>query len=152
MKIVVSPALHRALEQSLHRCEQIAHDGLLEMGSEWLRHAQQGARTADYAGSMAVSDLGVGQSVLVGSKSPLGAILERGRRPGSPPPVRSIQKRSLSGHDAAKAAKTVGERGTRGRWVVRKARQAVYDSGAQQDIARRTLQRITNLGGGDGIG
>lgn len=143
----MSPALADALRARAGDCRRVAHDGLRELGEEWVRQARALARTADYADSMGMrveSD-----AVVVGTSSPLGVVLERGRRPGRRPPAQSVAKRSGSAGRAADAADTIGRRGTRGRWVVRRARQAVFESGRQAEIVAATAARMVELGAGD---
>lgn len=143
--VEVSPALAAALRGRAGDAQRVAHDGLQELGRAWVDEARQLARTGPYADSMGMrveSD-----AVVVGTRSPLGVVLERGRRPGKQPPTQSIAKRSASG-DPGSAAKAIGRSGTRGRWVVRRARQAVFDSGRQAEIVAGVARRIGELGSG----
>jgi hypothetical protein len=87
--------------------------------------------------------------VVAGSVSPMASIIERGRKPGRPPAARSLQKRSgRSAAAAQRAAARIGERGTRGRWTIKKAGRQIANDGTIDRIVAGTLQAMGSLGRG----
>ena len=149
VSVEMSGALSRALAASSARAAEVANRGLVDIAEAWLVEAQREAPAGPYRQSLRIRD--EGSSVVVGSTSPLAAVIERGRRSGRRPPARSIQKRAGGTSRAATdAAESIASRGSRGLWVVRNARQQVFRDGTMASVARRTIEQIADLGSGDG--
>ncbi len=146
--VEVSPALEQALRDNADRCHSIMLAGLSHIGSELADAARELAGgTGAYARSMRSAPNG--ESVVAGSVSPMASLIERGRKPGTAPPARSIQKRSGGSYAAAqRAAARIGEQGTRGQWTIKKAGKRIANDGTIDRIVSETLRAMGSLGGG----
>jgi hypothetical protein len=148
----MSDQLARALNASQDRVDSISSAMLRDVGHEFVKTATSLAGAGPYGRSFKVDPQMTagtsGPAVLAGSDSPMAAIIERGRRPGRRPPAQSIGKRSGGSNEAAaRAADRIAARGTRGRWVVKKANAQIKSDGTLDRLARNALQAITDLGG-----
>jgi len=145
MKVVVSLSAAEWLaakwEADAARCERVTQAALSDLGRELVQHARQLVDAGRYAESFVARP--VGSAVEAGSKSPLAAVIERGRRPGRRPPAASIQKRAGGSFEAAeKAAARIAAQGTRGRFIVKRANAAMRKDGTTERIAREALRAI----------
>lgn len=131
------------------RCDRITQDALDDIGTAFVRTAQQLA-PGDGAYSQSFSSQPSGSAVEAGSDSPMAALIEKGRRPGRRPSPQSIRKRSGGSYAAAaRAADRIAAQGTRGRFTVKRANAAIKKDGTIDRIARRALKRIVE--GGNGV-
>ncbi len=137
--VVEGEQLAARWRQDANRVDRIAQAALSHIGDEFVNAARQIAGgTGAYPQSFTVRPSG--SMVEAGSKSPLAAIIEKGRRPGRRPPPQSIAKRSNKGGAAAvRAADRIATQGTRGRYVVRRANTRIRQDGTIERIARRAL-------------
>lgn len=146
MKVSVSVVEGQQLadrwRRDANRVDRITQAALSHIGDEFVQAARQIAGgTGRYPQSFTVHPSG--SAVEAGSKSPMAAIIEKGRRPGRRPPPQSIAKRS-GGTDeqALKAANKIARQGTRGRYVVKRANTRIRRDGTIERIARRALVAI----------
>jgi hypothetical protein len=152
VKVEITNNLARALDASQDRMDSITASMLGDIGHEFVMAARAMAGAGPYGRSFRVDPqitLGVsGRGLRAGSDSPMAAIIERGRKPGHAPSIASLTKRSRSGA-AGKAgmAERIGRRGTKGRWVVKKANAQIKADGTMNRIAGNGLRAITDLGG-----
>lgn len=146
ISVVVSHDLSEALERCRNRADGIMHAALAELGDELVGRAAGLAGSGPYGRSFdSVSD---GDHTVAGSRSPMASIIERGRKPGRRPPAQSIRKRSGGSFAAAeKAAGRIEKQGTKGRWIVKRARQSMHSDGTFDRVARQALVDIADLKG-----
>lgn len=152
MKITVelSGDLQRALTRARRETDNVSDDALDRIADEWVDAAQVLAGGGRYGRSMKSNGVS-GRAVEAGSDSPMASILERGRRPGKAPPAQSIRKRSGGSYQAAqRAADRIAQRGTNGRWTVKKANAQIRNDGTIERIARAALADMASLGRTDG--
>lgn len=128
------------------RAQDIMRAGTSDIAREFVDHAVQLAGgTGPYPQSF--SSTPSGDSVTAGSRSPLAALIEKGRRPGERPPPASIRKRQgVSYQAASQAADKIAARGTRGRYVVKKAAAAIRNDGTIDRVARRVVAAVAHGG------
>lgn len=143
--VEMTDQLARAINASQDRAESIMAAALSDIGHEFVQAAVPLAGVGPYGRSFkAVPQPGL--AVEAGSDSPAAALIERGRRPGRRPPPQSIRKRAGGSFEAAeRAADRIEARGTRGRWVVKRANAKIKQDGTIERIARDALKAITDL-------
>ena len=146
MKITISyPDSERLAEKwrsDANRVDRISQAALSHIGDEFAQAARQIAGgSGRYVQSFTVRPSG--SVVEAGSKSPMAALIEKGRRPGRRPPVQSIAKRNGGDFEkAARAADKIARQGTRGRYVVKRANARIRKDGTIERIARDALTAI----------
>lgn len=143
MKVTVSidGVLAEHLRRSLQRADPVVQDALHEIGTEFVFRAETIAPGSRFGQSFEVTR--TGRAVEAGTTSPLGAILERGRKPGARPSPQSIVKRNGGSMEAAeRAADRIAAHGTRGKFTVKRANQSLRRDGTIERIARRALVKI----------
>lgn len=128
------------------RCDRVTQSALGEIAVEFVQAAGKLAGGAGpYQRSFTARPSG--SAVEAGSTSPMAAVLERGRKPGRRPPPQSIRKRSGGSYEAAaRAADRIAARGTRGRFVVKRAATQIRRDGTVEKIGRRALRTILDGG------
>ena len=125
-----------------NRVDRITQAALSDVGREFVNAATQIAGAGPYGRSFLASPSG--SSIEAGSKSPMAALLEDGRRPGRRPPTQSIRKRRGGSFEAARrAADKIAVRGTRGTHTVRRANKQIKNDGTLDRIARAALSAIS---------
>ncbi len=145
IRIKYSGDLARALDRADGRAESIAAAAGRDVGHEFVTAARQLAgNSGPYAQSFTVRP--DGNATEAGSDSPLAAILERGRRPGrrpSPNLIRSVKGGSQQA--AERAADRIAARGTKGRWIVKKAARQIRTDGTVERITRAAVEAMGSL-------
>lgn len=146
-KVTIDKGLAERLVRGGEHAQSIMRAGLSDIGNKFVDKARQLAGgSGPYPESFSAKPSG--DSVTAGSRSPLAAVLEGGRKPGKRPPPASIRKRSGGSYAAAaKAADRIAAHGTKGRYVVKKANAAIRNDGTIDKIARHVVAAIA--AGGD---
>ena len=117
------------------RADELMLGGLVEIADEFVGRARQEAGAGRFARSFD-STVVSGDTVVAGSRSPLAAILEKGRKPGKRPPI----SRRISPETATRIA----AQGTKGTFVVKKAATQIRRDGTVERVARQVVERIAD--------
>lgn len=144
-KVEFDPGLIDRLRNGGERAQGIMRAGLSDIGREFVDRAGSIAGPGPYGDSF--SSTPDGDTVTAGSKSPMAALIERGRRPGRRPPPQSIVKRKGGSMAAAgKAADRIAASGTKGRHVVKKANSLLRFDGTIERVARQVVKAVADGG------
>lgn len=121
------------LRDGSDRADSLMLGGLVELGDAFVSAARQVAGPGRFANSFA-STTAASDTVIAGSRSPLAAVLEKGRKPGRRPPI----SRRIS----PAAATRIAAQGTKGKYTVRKAATQIRRDGTVERVARRVVEQI----------
>lgn len=145
-KVTFDRGLTDMLRSGGDRAQAIMRAGTSDIAHEFVQRAGELAGGGGpYARSFSASPSG--DAVTAGSKSPLARVLEKGRKPGHRPPPASIRKRHGGSYAAAAAAADrIAARGTKGRYVVKKANASIRQDGTIERIARRVVDAVAHGG------
>lgn len=137
MNITVSidRGLGDMLRRGGERADVLMLDGLDELGRAFVDQARRTAGAGVYARSFDSRRDG-SSSVVAGSRSPLAAVIEKGRKPGRRPPVNRPSSMT------SQAATKIAAKGTKGRYVVKRAAASVRNDGTVDRVARNVVRRI----------
>lgn len=136
MKITVEidSGLVDRLRRGGDRADMLMLDGLDRLGEALVTQARVDAGSGPYGRSFSSTRDGR-HAVVAGSRSPLAAIIEKGRKPGRRPPA-------VRGKLSAEAADRIARSGTKGRYVVRNAAARLRSDGVVDRVARDVVARV----------
>jgi hypothetical protein len=137
ISVTVEPGLADLLRRGGQRADDLMLDGLDELGRAFVDQARRTAGAGAYARSFDSRRDGSNR-VVAGSRSPLASIIEKGRKPGRRP---TINRRMTP-----QAATQIAAKGTRGRYVVKRAAETVRSDGTVDRVARDVVRRIAQGG------
>ena len=144
-KVTFDRGLVDMLRNGGERAQSIMRAGTADIAHHFVQRAVELAGTGPYGRSFSASP--DGDAVVAGSKSPMAGVIEKGRKPGHRPPPASIRKRRGGSYaTAARIADRIAARGTRGRYVVKKANASIRSDGTIDRIARRVVEAVAHGG------
>lgn len=144
-KVTFEPGLIEMLTNGGDRAQEIMRSGTSDIAHEFVQRAVQLAGPGPYGNSFSATPNG--DTVTAGSRSPMAALIEKGRKPGRRPPPASIRKRKGGSYAAAaKAADKIAATGTKGRYYVKKANAMVRNDGTIDRVARRVVEAVAHGG------
>jgi hypothetical protein len=144
-KVEFEPGLIAMLRSGGERAQSLMRAGTSDIAHEFVQRAEELAGPGPYGQSFSANP--EGDAVMAGSRSPLARVIEKGRKPGDRPPPASIRKRAGGSYAAAaRAADKIAARGTRGRYVVKRAGAAIRNDGTIDRIARRVVEAVAHGG------
>lgn len=144
-KVTFDRGLTEMLRNGGERAQAIMRAGTADIAHHFVQRAGGLAGSGPYGQSFSATP--DGDAVVAGSKSPMAKLIEKGRKPGDRPPPASIRKRRGGSYaGAARAADKIAARGTKGRYVVKKANAAIRSDGTIDRVARRVVEAVAHGG------